>query len=177
MHWAQSTLLPNWAEKQWEPTFWGFSLSFFQSFLESPSSQKASDPPTSLMQKDGHSPMSSILLTQSLTSARWLLRIILRHEYWVQAKHSAACGLEERVDGLCNTWRRLGREQWVGYSTGLYRNRSSSSSSSKGWLRACWKQLTCTPAFVEWNISLRRWTIRDWQSFLLYSTLRTLCFF
>lgn len=125
MHWAQSTLLPNWAEKQWEPTFGGFSLSFSQCFLESPSSQKASDPPTSRTQKDGHSPMGSVLLTQSLTSARWLLQIIFRHKHRVQAKCSAACGMEERVDGLCSTRRRLGRERWLGYSTGLYRNRSA----------------------------------------------------
>lgn len=67
----QSTLLPN-----WEATFWGFSLPFFRSFLESLSSQKASDLPHDLTQKVGHSLTGCAVVAQSLSSVRRLLQII-----------------------------------------------------------------------------------------------------
>lgn len=50
-------------------------MPFFRSFLESLSSQKASDPPHDLTQKAGHSLTGSAVVARSLTSVRRLLQI------------------------------------------------------------------------------------------------------
>lgn len=170
----QSTLLPN-----WEATFWGFSLPFFRSFLESFSSQKASDPPHDLTQKAGHSLTGSAVVAQSLTSVRLLLRII---------SNSGGKDYLGPSQALCWPWNGeecgrapVAREGVWGESDGEIPEQGYREIETTAEKDGCYPVGTSllAPLSLLNEISLRVGgsLARDWQSSLLYTTMRFLWFF